>query len=231
MADGDRADADADADAGDDGAGAGVAAARPGRSRRLTEAIDRLWATMADDYGLLPDLALDAVVARADRGELEAATPRLIELTVGHHLPVADAAGVVDRLGRHRWDTAGRAVVTEALDAWWLETLKRSPAEQAAPYRTEVVLGVLVGFGAPMVRWLGPWLDELDGPGAAHLARVVLGGPDGLVGGPAWDGKADQARQVLGWARTETVINGLTLIGGVHLDDGVLDRVLDRLIG
>ena len=42
------------------------------------------------------------------------------------------------------------------------------------------VIGVLVGFGAPMVRWLGPWLDELDGPGAAHLATVVIARPEGL---------------------------------------------------
>lgn len=202
----------------------------PGRSQRLAAGLDGLWATMADDYGLLPDLAVDAVLARADRGELAAATPRLAELLVGHELPLADAAGIVRRFGRHGWAAAERMVVTEVLDAWWLETLKRSPAEQVEPYRTEAVLGVLVGFGAPMVRWLGPWLDELDGHGASHLATVVLGGPDGLAG-PAWIDKADEARQVLAWARTETVVNGLTLIGGVHLDDGVLGRVLDRLIG
>ena len=201
----------------------------PGPSRRLVDAVEGLWATMADDYGLLPDLAVDAVLARADRGELEAATPRLVELLVANDLAVTDAAGVVGRFGAHQWEPTARRVVTEALDAWWLESLKRRPAEQIEPYTTEVVLGVLAGFGAPMIRWFGPWLDELDGPGAEHLARVVLGGPDGLVG-PAWEGKTDEARQVLAWARTETVVYGLTLIGGVHLDDGVLDQVLDRLI-
>ncbi len=201
-----------------------------GRSRRLTDAIEALWVTMADDYGLLPDLAVDAVLARADRGELAIASPRLIELVVGHELAVGDAAAVVERLGPHRWSGSERALVTEALDAWWLETLKRQPDEQDERYPTGVVLGVLVGFGAPMVRWLGPWLDELDGPGATHLATVILGGPDGLAG-PAWVDKGDEAGQVLAWARTETVINGLALVGGTHLDDGVLDRVLDRLIG
>ena len=34
---------------------------RPVRSRRLAEAVEQLWALMADDYGLLPDLAVDAV--------------------------------------------------------------------------------------------------------------------------------------------------------------------------
>jgi hypothetical protein len=196
----------------------------------MDHAIERLVATMADDYGLFPTLALDAVLARADRGELVAATPRLVELVVDHRLAVADAAAVVDRFGRHRWGPTELPAVAEALDAWWWETLMRPPGEHPEPYRPGVVLGVLVGFGAPMVRWLGPWLQGLDGPGAAHLAAVVLGGPDELSG-PAWAGKENEARQVLGWARTEPVVNGLTLIGGVHLDDGVLSDVLDRLIG
>ncbi len=201
----------------------------PARSTRLVAALATVWDTMADDYGLLPDLAIDAVLARAERGELEAATPRLLELTVGHELSVADGAAVVQRLGRHQWDRGHRAAVLEVLDAWWLQTLKRLPAEQDDRYPTEVVLGTLVGFGEPMVRWLGPWLQELDGAGAAHLATIILGGPDGLTG-PAWLDKADEAGQVLAWARTETVVNGMTLIGATHLDDGVLGRVLDRLI-
>jgi hypothetical protein len=201
-----------------------------GQSRRLTEAMETLWSVMADDYGLLPDLAVDALLARADRGELTAASPRLIELLVAEELAVDDGAGVVARLGRHDWDTGQREAVTAALDAWWLQTLKRPASEHGADYPAGVVLGVLVGFGAPMVRWLRPWLDELDGPGAAHLASVVIAGPEGLSG-PAWAGKDDEARQVLSWARTETVVNGFALVGGVHLDDGVLDQVLDRLIG
>lgn len=207
-----------------------TASPAPGRSRRLGDALARLWATMADDYGLLPTLEVDAVLARAVRGDLEAATPRLVELLVGHGLPVADAAAIVGRLGAHRWAPERGVVVGGALDAWWWETLVRPVGEHPDPYRPETVLGVLVGFRAPMVRWLHPWLDLLDGPGAAHLASLVIGGPDGLSG-PAWVGKEDEARQVLGWTRTEPVVNGLTLIGGVHLDDGVLGDVLDRLIG
>lgn len=203
---------------------------RPGRSQRLDRAIDALWSTMADDYGLLPDLDLDALLARADRGELVAATPRLIDLVVGQTLPVADAAAVVERFGAADWTPHQEVAVGEALDAWWLQTLKRLPGEHVEPYGPSAVLGVVAGFGAPMVRWFGPWLDELDGPAAGYLADVVLGGPDGLSGA-AWSGKEDEARQVLGWARTEPVVNGLTLVGGVHLDDGVLGDVLDRLLG
>ena len=198
----------------------------PVRSIRLDRALVASWRVLADDYGLFPELAFDAVIARADRGELAAATPRLLELTVDHRLTVEEAASVTERLGRHRWSSKRLAAIEEVLDAWWLETLMRSPGEHPAPFTPEVVLGVLVGYRAPMVRWLEPWLAELDGPGAAHLATVVVHGLDG----PAWAGKRDQAQQVLGWARTETVINGLTLIGATHLEDGVLGDVLDRLI-
>ncbi len=213
---------------GDEGGG-GVGPA-PGRSQRLTRAIDTLWGLMADDYGLLPTLALDALLARADRGELAAATPRLAELVVDHALSPAEAGAVVERFGANDWSPTERVAVGEALDAWWLQTLKRLPGEHPEPYGPAEVLGVVAGFGAPMVRWFGPWLDELDGPGAGYLADVVIGGPDGLSG-PAWAGKEDEARQVLGWARTEPVVYGLTLVGGVHLDDDVLGAVLDRLLG
>ncbi len=196
------------------------------RSNRLRSAQAGLWDTMAEDYGLFPDLAFDAVMARAERGELVTATPRLVELLVDQQLSVMDSAAVVSTLGDQRWDNGRRAALEEVFDAWWQETLLLEPGEHQPPFTPEVVLGVLVGYGAPMVRWLAPWLVELDGPGAAHLAAVVLGGLDG----PAWRGKADQAGQVIGWARTETVINGLALIGCTHLDDQILSDVLDRLI-
>lgn len=188
--------------------------------------MDGLWKVMADDYGLFPRLPLDAVLARADRGELAAATPRLLELLVEHRLAIEDGAAIAIRLGDQPWPSARRQAIEEVLDAWWLETLMRDPGEHQPPYTPDGVLGVLAGYDAPLVRWLEPWLDELDGPGAVHLAAVVLDGLDG----PAWHGKEDEAAQVMGWARTETVINGLTLIGGTHLDHGVLSDVLDRLI-
>lgn len=205
-----------------------------GQSRRLTEAMDHLWAVMADDYGLFPGLPADACLARAESGELEAATPRLLALTMDRRAdaPVAtpaEAARAMRALGDHRWDADRRAAIEEVLDAWWAETLMLEPGEHPSEFPPAVVLGVLAGYGAPMLRWFRPWLDALDGPGVEHLASIVLGGPAGLSG-PAWDGHSDQASQVFGWARTETVINGLTLVGGVHLDPDVLGRVLDRLI-
>lgn len=196
------------------------------RSNRLQAAIDALWSTMAEEYGLLPDLAFDAVVARADRGEWSEASPRLLQLLIEQELSIPDAVTVVDRSRINAEVGPTRPLVEEVFDAWWQQTLMIEPGQHDEGYGPDVVLGILVGYGAPMVRWFEPWLIELDGPGAAHLAKIVLDGLDG----PAWHGKADQAGQVLGWARTETVVHGLALIGGTHLDDEVLSDVLDRLI-
>lgn len=196
------------------------------RSLRLQAAIARAWETMAEDYGLLPQLELDAALARADRGELDLAAPRLLELLIDETVAIEDAVAVAERMGRQDWSGEQRLIVEEVLDAWWLETLMKSPGEHRAPYSPDVVLGVLVSYGAPMIRWFEPWLAELDGPGASHLATMVIDGVDG----PAWETKADEAGQILAWARTETVLNGLVLIGGTHLDDGVLGDLLDRLI-
>ena len=43
-------------------------------------------------------------------------------------------------------------------------------------------------------------------------------------------GRSDERRQVIAWTRTETVINGLTLIGATHIDGATMSRVLDVLI-
>jgi hypothetical protein len=202
---------------------------RPGRSIILTDALERAWAAMADEYGLLPDLAIDAVLARFDRGEVAEAAPRMLQLLVGQELPVETAADLVVRLGDRPWSTAQLVAIQDVLDAWWLEVLMTEPGEHVAPFTPEVVLGVLAGFDAPMVRWFEPWIAELDGPGAVHLASMVVTGSDGLTE-TAWSSKRDQADQLFGWARTETVINGLALVGGTHLGDELLSETLDRLI-
>lgn len=209
-----------------------------------------MWDLMADDYGLLPTLAVDAVLARADRGELDEAVPRLLDLTVGHQLTISQACDVAVRLGDHPWTANQQVAIEEVFDAWWQETLMLEPGEHEAPFTPDVVLGVLAGYDAPMIRWFEPWLAELDGPGAFHLVSLIVGGeiPDGppapVIGfapqppppspvtptGPAWEGKVDQAGQVIGWAKSETVINGLALIGGTHLESWVLGDALDRLI-
>jgi hypothetical protein len=181
---------------------------------------------MGDDYGLMAELPYDAVMARAQRDEAVLASPRLVELLVDGALPIDDGARITDLLGRTDWSPDRRVAVEEALDAWWEETLSLDVGEHRLPYTPDVVLGLLIGYGAPMVRWLDPWIDALDGPGSGHLARMVVDGLDG----PAWVDKADEAGQVLGWARTETVVNGLALVGAAQVDDELLGRALDRLI-
>jgi hypothetical protein len=196
------------------------------RSERLSSALAAMWQVMGDDYGLMAELPYDAVMARARRDEAVLASPRLVELLVDGALPIDDGARITDLLGRTDWSPGRRVTLEEALDAWWEETLSLDVGEHRLPYTPDVVLGLLIGYGAPMVRWLDPWIDALDGPGSGHLARMVVDGLDG----PAWVDKADEAGQVLGWARTETVVNGLALVGAAQVDDELLGRALDRLI-
>ena len=116
--------------------------------------------------------------------------------------------------------------MVELLDGWWYEVLQRLPGEHHGSFQPDDVLGLLARSGAPMIRWLHVWLDELDGPGAVHLAEAVIGG----LSGPSWHGLDDERGQVLAWARTETVVNGLALIGATHLDGDTFSQVMDVLI-
>ncbi len=211
---------------------------RLGSSPELVKAVGRLWSNMVtaggDDaeveYGLIPELPFDAVLARLDRAESlrEAArcVPRLVDLMVDHALTVDEAAVVVDRLTLGPWTDRQREVVVHVLEAWWLQALRREPGEHHPDFPPAVVLGLVAGIGDRMSRWLAVWIDELDGPGAQHLADTVLDGLDG----PSWRGKDDEAQQVLGWARTEAVVNGVALVGAVHLEPELTSRLLDRLL-
>ena len=198
-----------------------------GRSAQLAAALDELRRRPVDGRSdLLEHLAMDAVLARAGRGEAEQAASRLLGLIVDGECTIEQAVDGVDVLARHSWDHDGRRLVEAVLDAWWDETLHLAPGEHQPGWSPAEVLGLLAGWNAPMVRWFEPWLTELDGPGAGHLVDMLL---DGL-GGPAWVGRADRADQVVGWARTEPVVNGLILIGGTHLDGDRLSAALDLLI-
>jgi hypothetical protein len=77
-----------------------------------------------------------------------------------------------------------------------------------------------------MVRWLAPWLDDLDGPAARHLATVVIT----QLPEAEWAAHQDERAQILAWCRSEPVVIGLTVVGGVHLDDGQLSDALDRML-
>ena len=91
----------------------------------------------------------------------------------------------------------------------------------------------VVGLGLETHHMLGvlrqpkPLLVGLEGAGALHLADLAIGG----LGSSAWDQQPDRRGQVLGWLASEPVILGLTLVGGVHLDDGQLGAALDVMLG
>lgn len=179
---------------------------------------------MAADYGLVPELQLETVLARArtgDADEVAACLPRLLDALVGGDLSPVGSIEVVELLDGH----GGHAIV-DLLDAWWFDVLQRSPGEHRNGVGPEDVLGLLAHTEPPMVRWLHPWLDTLDGPPAIHLATAIV---DGFPA-PTWSGRTDRRQQVMAWTRTEAVINGLALIGATHIDGDTMSRVLDILI-
>lgn len=190
----------------------------------LRAALERVWATMADDYGLVPELELETVLARArtgDAGEVAVCLPRLLDALVEGDLSPVAAIEVVELL-----DGIGVVAGVDLLDAWWFDVLQRDPGEHRPGIAPDDVLGLLAHTGPPMVRWLHPWLDALDGPPAVHLATAIV---DGFPA-PTWAGRSDERQQVMAWTRSETVINGLALIGATHIDGETMSRVLDILI-
>ena len=200
-----------------------------GHSPRLVEALSGLWQAMADDYGLVPELPFDAVSARArsgDEAELARCLPRLVTLMVDYELAVAQAIEIIELLSLPSWTDHQRHLLIKVLDAWWFEILIRNPGEHPPDYQPDDVLGLLSRTEARMVRRLQVWLSEIDGPPAVHLATALLEGFDGS----AWDGQDDARGQVLAWARSETVVNGLALIGTTHLEPEMMSAVLDRLL-
>lgn len=188
---------------------------------------------------LVPALEADALLAwidaAADRGDgdaVRAATPRLLELAVADDLgprPVWEALAHLDRAGWRNWPQEDQWAVEAVLDAWWLATLLGHPSRPPAAE----VLAAQARLRGEVRPLLDRWVDELDGAGAVHLAEFVVDEIDpatGLVGGPPWSDVPDLGHQVVAWARSEAVILGLALVGGVHLEPGVLSEALDRMV-
>ena len=216
----------------------------------LDRAIDRLWDVFSDRASLIGDLPADAVLARVDvpatgtvQGdggeggvagkadiELRFCFPRLAELLTTNQLDDEPGYRIADRLRDadwQSWDRIEREALEEFFDTWWLLTRSLDDgAVLASKHSASEVLGVLVHLGVPLVRWLGPWLEDFDGPPARHFADMILGGMDT----PAWASVPDERGQVLGWAASEACIFGIALVGGIHLPDDQLSDVLDRLI-
>ncbi len=174
---------------------------------------------------LLWDLEFDAVWARANHGEFDECVPRLLELVVadgcGDTDPWAVFAAFAER-GREGWDDTKHRAMTGVADAWWSTLLRIYPY----PPGIDEVLASLSQLDLPLVRWLHPFPELLDGPGAQHFADLVLHG----LNSAGWDRVPDTRTQVEGWTRSEPAVMGITLVGGVHLEPGCLGAVLDRVL-
>ena len=191
----------------------------------LSTAIEHLWASTSDDDELIRELELSTVLARARTGRIEEASrclPRLLEALVDGELSPVEGIEVIELLP----GAVAGSVVAELLDAWWHDVLQREPGEHRPGIAPDDVLGLLAHAEPPMVRWLHPWLDALDGPAAVHLADAIVAG----FPAPTWAGREDRRQQVMAWTRSETVINGLALIGATHIDGDVMSKVLDVVI-
>jgi hypothetical protein len=187
--------------------------------------LDRLWDVLGDRESLFPQLPDDAALARARSGELVEAIPRLLELAIGDGLqrvPVTVPFDLLREADWTTWSAARREAIEDVVDTWWTSTRTAIEPELSPG----LVLACLCRLGVPQIRWLGPWLEDLDGPAARHLANVVTG----QLPEPEWEGFDDQRSQILAWCRTEPVIIGLTVIGGVHLDEGQLSEALDLML-
>ena len=174
---------------------------------------------------LMGSLASDAVMARASDGEVRQTLHRLLELASAGQLRDRHPFEIFDLLVGENWlgwENSGVRAVTRWAHAWWGSVLFDFPGEQRAADR----LGELVHLGLGIGGWLRTWLDEFDGPAAQHLADFVIDGSTH----PAWNGHADELGQLEAWTRSEPVVMGLTVIGGVHLAPGLLGRVLDRIV-
>ncbi len=192
---------------------------------RQTERVTPLRETLAairaarPECEALADNSPETWLALADTGELDRVTPLLLGALLDGTLPDEASSGL---LGRWHPDVAGRsAELVEFAERWWAEALWGPEDQPAHP-----VLAEIVHLGEPMARWLQPWLDDLDGEPAVHLATAVLADWEA----PGFAGLPDLREQCRSWAATEPVVFGLTLVGGVHLDGGVLGDVLDRLV-
>lgn len=191
----------------------------------LGAVVDRLWDVLGDRQSLFPNLPDDAVLARARSGELAEAMPRLLELAIGGGFERVAVTVPFDMLREADWTTwpaEQRCALEDVMDTWWSWT--RTAIDPEA--RPGLVLACLCRLGVPQIRWLGPLLDDLDGPAAQHLVDVVMG----QLPEPEWEGFDDQRSQILAWCRTEPVIIGLTVVGGVHLEAGQLSEALDLML-
>lgn len=190
----------------------------------VADALDAVRRSFGEPQGLISDLPADATWARAKAGELIECTSRLLELWAAADLKPVPAQEVMGHLADN-WSgfpPGGQRAIESLADALWKQTLTTHPSEPSA----DELLGQLIHLRLPMVRWLEPWLGLLDGPGAPQLADSVLRHNET----DAWAAVPDARSQLEAWARSEPVVMGIAVVGGVHLDEGDFGALLDRLV-
>lgn len=194
------------------------------RSRPLQEALDLLQVEFPTDRALSGELAADVLLALATT-DLDDVLVDLLTLATDGQLEDRYAFEIFDLLRDTswiEWDMPAVQAIVRWADAWWLTALRMLPELADAG----AALGQLVHLDLGMVKWLRVWLDELDGYGAQHLANFLIEGSDH----PGWNGYDDERAQVRAWAQSETVVNGFTMIGGVHLEEGRMTKVLEEIV-
>ncbi len=184
-----------------------------------------LWDAFGTEFGLLPELALDAVLARYRQGE-PACIPRIIELVCSRSVTVTESAAALRVLDLEPLSSTQRRMVESVLDRWWLLALS-VPNENGGVTDT---LGILAGFGASVQRWLHVWLENFDGLGASLFVEAVLGYNDDLPASGAWLDKQDEWTQFRQWCRSEPTVMGFTLLGGSHVRDSEMTAVLELIV-
>lgn len=190
----------------------------------VAEALYAVRRSFGEPQGLISGLPADATWARARAGELTECIPRLLELWAAADLDPVPAQEVLLHLA-HNWSQfppAGQRSIESLADALWKQALTTHPSEPSA----DELLGQLIHLRLPMVRWLEPWLGLLDGPGAPQLADSILRHTET----DAWAAAPDARSQLESWARSEPVVMGIAVVGGVHLDEGDFGALMDRLV-
>ncbi len=181
------------------------------------------WRSHDDERSLWGELERDAAVARFSAGDQAVAgLVRLAELATEPGA-AAESVELIDLLaGAERGALGPGPDPLAALAAgWWDQTLFGYPAADDACS----VLAATVRLTGAIDPQLRTWLLAFDGPGARHFADAVVNEfSSELWPEPDWQIRATT------WARSEAAVNGITLIGGIHLPEDQLSVVLDRII-
>ncbi len=183
------------------------------------------WRARDQDRSLWDELPPDAAAARFSAGDQSpAGLLRLVELITepgraAEAGPLIDLVIAAEPASDPDFDLA--ELVGDVAPVWWAQALFSHPG----PDNIVDVLAATVALTGGIDPQLRVWLADLDGPAACHFADAVTT----EFASDLWSDD-DWPTRARTWARTDAAVNGITLIGGVHLEPGQLSAVLDRII-